>query len=97
VFRLGTRPAVEARERAQESPRYAFNPLRRDAASTISRAAFPEPIMFDVPSFLTAFDDLCRGVGTAIANSELQIYAALALGLTLAFLTFPPRSDPDRL
>ena len=51
--------------------------------------------MFDVLSFLTAFDDLCRGVGTAIANSELQIYAALALGLTVAFLTFPPRSDPD--
>jgi hypothetical protein len=53
--------------------------------------------MFDVLSFLTAFDDLCRGVGTAIANSELQIYAALALGLTVAFLTFPPRSDPDHL
>jgi hypothetical protein len=74
------------------SIRFGATPRRR-----FPEPAFPEPIMFDVPSFLTAFDDLCRGVGTAIANSELQIYAALALGLTLAFLTFPPRSDPDRL
>jgi hypothetical protein len=53
--------------------------------------------MFDVLSSLAAFDGLCRAVGTVIQNSELQIYAALNLGLTVAFLTFPPRSDPDRL
>ena len=92
---MGTRASGRDPERAQQSPRCAFNPLRRDAAATFSRSAFPEPTMFDVLSFLTAFDDLCRGVGPAIANSELQIYAALALGLTVAFLTFPPRSDPD--
>ena len=42
---------------------------------------------------LVAVDDLCRDLAIAIQHSEWQIYGALAAVLTLAFLTFPPRSD----
>ncbi|HEY1360731.1 MAG TPA: hypothetical protein VGF60_00725 [Xanthobacteraceae bacterium] len=49
--------------------------------------------MIDVLSALVAFDRLCSGFVAALQHSEWQVYPTLALALTVAFFTFPPRND----
>jgi hypothetical protein len=48
-------------------------------------------------SMLAAVDRLCGQFATAMHNSELQIYATLALFLVLGVMLFPPKNDPDQV
>ena len=41
-------------------------------------------------------DRICGQFALAIQNSEVAIYAAIALLLTVTLLTFPPKDDPDQ-
>jgi len=47
-------------------------------------------------SMLAAVDRLCGQFATATHNSELQIYATLALLLVLGVMLFPPKNAPTR-
>jgi hypothetical protein len=48
-------------------------------------------------TLLDQVDRLCGQFAIALHNSELQIYATLALILVLSFLLFPPKDDPDQV
>lgn len=48
-------------------------------------------------SALVDFDRVCGQVATALQHSQWQIYTGLALVLTIAFMVFPPRDDPDQI
>jgi hypothetical protein len=53
--------------------------------------------MSHIVSALGQADQLCGQFATALHNSELQIYATLALILVLTALLFPPKDDPDQI
>jgi hypothetical protein len=44
---------------------------------------------------LGEFDRVCGQLAAAMQNSELQIYATIALLLVLSVLLFPPKNDPQ--
>ncbi len=46
---------------------------------------------------LNDIDRLCAQIATALHQSELQIYATLALVVILSVLLFPPKNDPDEI
>lgn len=46
---------------------------------------------------LNRADTLCGQFATALHNSEMQVYATLALLLVLGVLLFPPKNDPDQI
>ena len=48
-------------------------------------------------SVVDQIDRVCGQIALAIHNSEWAIYATLALVLTLTFLMFPPKDDPDQI
>jgi hypothetical protein len=48
-------------------------------------------------SFLDQLDRLCQQIATAIQDSELQIYAILAVIVVASFFAFPPKDDPDQI
>ena len=48
-------------------------------------------------SVLDQIDRMCAQFSAAIHNSELHIYAATLALVAIAFLTFPPRNDPDQV
>jgi len=48
-------------------------------------------------SFLDQFDKLCQQIATAIHDSELQIYAILAVIVVASLFAFPPKDDPDQI
>jgi hypothetical protein len=48
-------------------------------------------------SWLAQVDRLCGEFATALHNSELQVYATLAILLVLGIFLFPPKNDPDQI
>jgi len=48
-------------------------------------------------SILSDVDSICAQLDGALQNSELQIYATIALVVILTVLLFPPRDDPDQI
>jgi hypothetical protein len=48
-------------------------------------------------SLLANVDRTCGQFALALHNSELKIYATLALLLVLGVLFFPPKNDPDQI
>ena len=53
--------------------------------------------MITAVSLLGQVDRICGQFATALHNSELQIYATLAVLLVLGVLLFPPKNDPDQI
>jgi len=53
--------------------------------------------MGNMASMLAGVDRVCGQFATAMHNSELHIYATLALLLVLGVLLFPPKNDPDQI
>lgn len=47
-------------------------------------------------AMLADIDRVCGQFATALHNSELQIYATLALLLLIGVALFPPKNDPDQ-
>ena len=47
-------------------------------------------------AMLADIDRVCGQFATALHNSELQIYAMLALLLFMGVALFPPKNDPDQ-
>lgn len=45
---------------------------------------------------LANIDRVCGEFAAALHNSELQLYATLALLLLLGVALFPPKNDPDQ-
>jgi hypothetical protein len=46
---------------------------------------------------LSEIDRFCAQFADALHNSELHIYATLALIVVLGALMFPPKDDPDQV
>jgi hypothetical protein len=53
--------------------------------------------MITALSLLGQVDQLCGEFATALHNSELRIYATLAILLLLGVFLFPPKNDPDQI
>jgi hypothetical protein len=53
--------------------------------------------MGNMTSILAGVDRVCGQFATAMHNSELHIYATLALLLVLGVMLFPPKNDPDQI
>jgi hypothetical protein len=54
-------------------------------------------MMGDAASAFMAFDQLCGQVAAALAHSQPQIYAGIAMAVVLGLLLFPPKDDPDQI
>jgi hypothetical protein len=55
--------------------------------------AFSSVVRLDL---IGQLDHLCQQIATGIQNSEMQIYATIAVILVASVLVFPPRNDPDQ-
>jgi hypothetical protein len=53
--------------------------------------------MNELISFLDQLDQLGQQIATAIQDSELRLYAILAVIVVASFFAFPPRDDPDQI
>jgi len=53
--------------------------------------------MADSPSLLLSLNRVCAQLADALHQSEIQIYATIALIVALSVLLFPPRDDPDQI
>ncbi len=53
--------------------------------------------MSDIMLSLAEIDRVCGRIALALHNSELQIYATLALIVALSFFLFPSKDDPDQV
>jgi hypothetical protein len=42
-------------------------------------------------------DHVCGQLAIALQNSQLQIYATIAVLVILSLLLFPPKNDPDQV
>lgn len=47
-------------------------------------------------AMIADIDRVCGQFATALHNSELQIYATLAVLLLIGVGVFPPKNDPDQ-
>lgn len=52
--------------------------------------------MADLASLLAAFDRLCGQFALALQQSQLKVYAIIALVIVLSVLLFP-KNDPDQI
>jgi hypothetical protein len=53
--------------------------------------------MNEVTSLLSNIDSMCGQFATALQHAQMQVYAMIALVVTLSVLLFPPKDDPDQI
>jgi hypothetical protein len=53
--------------------------------------------MGDASSIILEFNRVCGQLAAALQQSEIQIYATIAVIVVLSVLLFPPRDDPDQI